>query len=396
MTADASQPKKILIVTGYLKVGGGAEKVAANLGNYLTDQGYETHLLTFYETEHKFPYHGIYHSFNEQVKTNRLAKIPQVPIRIWRIYRYAKRHDIDIAYSFLEEANFYVLFAKLFFIRRLPVIASVRNNIRYRGRLFNTIAKYLYPQAKQIVAVTRAIEQILIADFALTNTTTIYNSLDMQLVEEKKEQPLPHEYQWIAEHPGRVCMTIGRLTYQKATWRMIRAFSQVVATEPDAILVILGEGELQGRLEQLVVDCGLEENVFLIGNHLNVYQFLNAADVFVFSSLFEGMPNTMLEALSVGLPIVSTDCVSGPREILAPEVGIEAELAYPHQSAYGTLTQRFDDDMVFASPATTTLTAAEVQLATAILATPTGTKSGIDRAQDFTYQNIMSEWEGLI
>jgi len=81
-----SNPKpKILIVTGVLWIGGGAEKVAANLGNYFTDQGYESHLLTFYEAPDKYPYHGIYHSFNETAKTHRLFKLFGIPWRIWRI-----------------------------------------------------------------------------------------------------------------------------------------------------------------------------------------------------------------------------------------------------------------------------------------------------------------------
>ncbi|MFW0871381.1 MAG: glycosyltransferase [Patescibacteria group bacterium] len=395
--------KKILIVTGYLKVGGGAEKVAANLGNYLSDQGYETHLLTFYEVEHKYPYHGIYHSFNERVKTNRLAKIPQIPIRIWRIYRYAKKHDIDTAYSFLEEANFYTLFAKLFFIRKLPVIASVRNNIHYRGRLFNTIAKYLYPRAEKIVAVTRAVEEILIEDFALSNTTTIYNSLDLDLVEKKRAEALPAEYQWIAEHQGPVCITIGRLTYQKAQWRMIRAFAWLLDTHPDAVLIILGEGELREALEQLVRDLGVEERVFLIGNQLNVYQFLNNADLFIFSSLFEGMPNTMLEALSLGLPIVSSDCVSGPREIIAPEIGVQETIAYPYYNQYGTLTERFGDERIFDALDATPLDQREDQFAQAISKhLASGFVKGDTytayqaRAQDFSYYTIMQEWEGLL
>ena len=132
---------KVLIVTGVLWIGGGAEKTAANLGNYLTDQGYETHLLTFYEAVEQYPYYGIYHTFDEGKKKNWWHKLPNIPLRIWKIHRYAKQHKINVVYAFLEEASFYVLIAKKLFFWRRKVIVSVRNNTDRLGRLFQIASK---------------------------------------------------------------------------------------------------------------------------------------------------------------------------------------------------------------------------------------------------------------
>ena len=398
-----SKPK-ILIVTGVLWIGGGAEKVAANLGNYFTDQGYETHLLTFYEAPEKYPYHGIYHSFNESPKGHRLFKLFGIPLRIWRIAKYARAHDIDIAYTFLEEANFYVLLAKRFFMRRLPVVVSVRNNIRTRGWLFQRLCAWLYPSAKSVVAVTKQVEHMLIEDFALPNTTTIYNSLDMPYIAARAKEPLLPEYQWLNQ-ASPLCISMGRLIPQKGQWHLIRAFSQVLASHPSAQLVVLGEGEYKAQLQQLASDCGLADSVHFIGKHPNVYQFLQAADIFVFSSLFEGMPNTMLEALSLGLPIVSTDCPSGPREIIAPDLAVNAETNYPHETPYGILTTPFAiKEAFFDTPAKRPLMPAELQLATCITdvltrdwkrgPAYTAYKQRITEA--FTYEQIMQEWEAVL
>ena len=400
-----SKPQpKILIVTGVLWIGGGAEKVAANLGNYFTDQGYETHLLTFYEAPDKYPYHGIYHSFNETPKGHRLFKLFGIPHRIWRIAKYARAHDINIAYTFLEEANFYVLLAKRLFVRRLPVVVSVRNNIRTRGWLFQRLCAWLYPSAKSVVAVTKQVEQMLIADFSLPNTTTIYNSLDMPYIAARAKEPLPSEYQWLNQ-ASPLCISMGRLIPQKGQWHLIRAFSQVVASYPSAQLVVLGEGEYKAQLQQLVSDCGLADSVHFIGKHPNVYQFLQAADIFVFSSLFEGMPNTMLEALSLGLPIVSTDCPSGPREIIAPDLAVNAETNYPHKTPYGMLTTPFAiKEAFFETPTERPLMPAEAQLADSISdvltrnwtrgLAYTAYKQRITEA--FTYEQIMQEWEAVL
>ena len=403
MAANGSKKPKVLIVTGVLWVGGGAEKVAANLGNYLTDQGYETHLLTFYEAPQKYPYHGIYHTFNEQPKT-RLQKVFQVPVRIWKIARYARRHKITVAYTFLEEANFYTLVAKLLFRRRLPVIVSVRNNLNQRGRLFRWLSKKLYPHAQAVVSVTRAVEHMLQVDYGLHNTTTIYNSLDMEHVERQVGQPLPAAYQWLSDAQPLI-ITIGRLIQQKGQWHLIRAFSAVQQAHPDATLVILGEGEYRERLQQLVDDCGLSERVHFIGKHENVYQFLASADVFAFSSLWEGMPNTMLEALSVGLPIVSTDCVSGPREIIAPEVGTIESIHYPHGSPYGILTPVPDNaPPIWQAPAVQPLIPEEVELAAALKQVlderwfrgPAHTEYRRRIATAFDKKTIMQQWEALL
>lgn len=401
--ATARKPR-VLIVTGVLWIGGGAEKVAANLGNYFTDQGYEAHLLTFYEAPEKYPYHGIYHSFNESPKRHRLLKLFRVPWRIWQIAWYIKRHKIDVAYTFLEEANFYTLLAKLLFVRRVPVIVSVRNNIRQRGRLFRWLSARLYPKAHRVVSVTRVVEEMLTTDFGLTNTTTIYNSLDMPYISARAQAPLPAEYQWLHEQ-SPLLITIGRLIQQKGQWHMIRAFAEVVKTHPQATLVMLSEGEYRPQLESLIAACGLTDRVHLLGKHANVYQFLAAADLFVFTSLWEGMPNTMLEALSVGLPIITPDCPSGPREIIAPDVAVTDTPTYPLQTPYGTLLEPFPiAEPIWESPAHTPLTKTErVWAETVVTALTAGRVKGpqhtahIERIEQcFTYEPIMQAWEQLL
>ena len=222
------------------------------------------------------------------------------------------------------------------------------------------------------------------------------------MIEAEKQELLPQEYVWLQESNRRpLFITIGRLIQQKGQWHLIRAFTQVVKQYPRATLLILGEGEYRDKLQTLIADCDLQDHVFLLGNHSNVYQFLNQADVFVFSSLWEGMPNTMLEALAVGLPIVSTDCISGPREIIAPELDINEDIAYPYTNQLGILTKTPENlPPIWNAPTTTPLTKEEAQLATAILAMSEHKNANTNnthhtRAHDFAYEQIMQEWEKL-
>lgn len=408
LDVPAQAKKRVLIVIGTLAIGGGAEKVAATIGSQLTARGHEVHLLSFYEAAHKYPFTGIYHTEGEPIITNRFKKLWRVPQRVWRIRRYARLHDIDVAISFLEEANFYTILAKLCGHWRLPVIVSVRNNVSKREWPFRLATRLLYPFAKSVVSVTKAVEVVLQRDFKLTNTTTIYNPLDMELIAARRTVPLPSTLtQHFSATRRPVCISIGRLIHQKGQWHLIRAFTAVRTVHPTATLVILGEGNYRPQLEALIVDCGLSDVVSLIGNHDNVYQFLAAADIFVFSSLWEGMPNTMLEALAVGLPIISPDCVSGPREILAPDLPVTASVDYPHQTAAGTLTAPLSEDAIWTTPRETALTPEEEQLANVINAALTAQQSASGARTTpaaatpplhtpFTMTTIVREWERLL
>ena len=123
------------------------------------------------------------------------------------------------------------------------------------------------------------------------------------------------EHSWFSPKDKPVLIGMGRLGRQKNFEVLIRAFYMVRA-QLDCRLLILGEGRRHGRLERLVRGLGMTESVQLPGFVENPYPYLAKADLFVLSSLWEGSPNALSEALALGVPVVSTDCESGPREIL--------------------------------------------------------------------------------
>lgn len=125
----------------------------------------------------------------------------------------------------------------------------------------------------------------------------------------------PVEHRWFAPGAPPVVLGVGRLMPQKDFPTLIRAFAAMRA-ERDCRLIILGEGPERVRLETLVHGLGLRDAVELPGFVANPYAYMARAGVFVLSSLFEGLPNALTEALAVGAPLVSTDCPNGPREIL--------------------------------------------------------------------------------
>jgi glycosyltransferase involved in cell wall biosynthesis len=126
---------------------------------------------------------------------------------------------------------------------------------------------------------------------------------------------LPVDHPWFTEKKIPVIMGIGRLTEQKDFSTLIRAFALVREQTP-CRLVILGEGNQRKMLQQLITSLNLEDVVSLPGFVTNPYPWLSRSSLFVFSSRWEGLGNVLIESLALGVPVVSTDCRSGPREIL--------------------------------------------------------------------------------
>jgi glycosyltransferase involved in cell wall biosynthesis len=116
---------------------------------------------------------------------------------------------------------------------------------------------------------------------------------------------------------------------------------------PEVKLVVLGDGFLRLKIENLINLLNLSNKVFLLGNKKNIFPFLFQSNFFVLSSISEGSPNTLIEALAVGLPVVSTDCETGPREILAPDLGSLDKIEYPYIGKYGILSAPLEEDEIW-------------------------------------------------
>jgi glycosyltransferase involved in cell wall biosynthesis len=127
---------------------------------------------------------------------------------------------------------------------------------------------------------------------------------------------LPVEHPWLAKDAPPVVLGVGRLTEQKDFPTLLCAFTEV-AKQRDARLIILGEGQLREALREQARQLGIADKVAFPGFTDNPWAWMRRSAVFVLSSRWEGSPNTLTEALALGTPVVSTDCPSGPRELLS-------------------------------------------------------------------------------
>lgn len=186
---------------------------------------------------------------------------------------------------------------------------------RKRRHLLPGLMARLYPRADAVVAVSEGVRQDLLARFPLSpaQVHTIYNPVITPALLAARDAPLDDP--WFAPGAPPVLLNVAQLRVQKDQATLLRAFAQIRQQRP-ARLLILGEGNQRGPLETLARELGIAADVRLAGFVPNPLAYMRRAAVFVLSSAWEGLPTVLIEALACGCPVVSSDCPSGPREIL--------------------------------------------------------------------------------
>jgi GalNAc-alpha-(1->4)-GalNAc-alpha-(1->3)-diNAcBac-PP-undecaprenol alpha-1,4-N-acetyl-D-galactosaminyltransferase len=242
---------------------------------------------------------------------------------LWRLRRLRQEiraSEPDVVISFMDWMNVLVLLAGLTLNK--PVVVSIRTDPRrhHIGRIWSLLRRLLYPRAHAVVVQSEEVRRWAQRFVRKEMIHTIPNPVALPAYR-------PNNALGYSSPPGRTVIAMGRLGPEKGYDLLVRAFAQCAAKYPDWYLVILGEGEERGRLESLAGELGIVERVSIPGQVVGPAELLRQADLFVLSSRFEGFPNALLEAMACGLPVVSTDCPSGPREIIRD--GVDGVLVAP-------------------------------------------------------------------
>ncbi len=189
-----------------------------------------------------------------------------------------------------------------------PPAASLRRS--RNPRLLRLLYRQLFPHARRIIAVSTGIKVDLESQLGIPgdHIRVIHNPCDLEHVERLAIQDPDVSVDWSIP----TLVAAGRLTEQKGFAHLLRAVARV----PGCQLVILGEGEDRSDLARLAAELGIGERVRLLGFRPNPFAYMARAHAFVLSSLWEGLPMALVEAMACGAPVVSTDCHSGPGEIV--------------------------------------------------------------------------------
>lgn len=394
--------KKVNFFIGTLSTGG-AERVVSNLSLNL-NKNIKKNILMFGETSKvDYPYEGELVYLDKDSHSNLLNKFKTILSRIITIRGIKRIDKYTTTISFLEYPNLINVVTST----SGRSVVSVRNHMSTKHNkgvksiLWNASIKYLYPKADIIVAVSEEIKRDLIENYKIKEDKikVIYNSYDIDSIQEKSRERIEDQYEEIFDNP--VVITAGRLNKQKGHWHLIRAFSKIKEEIPNAKLVILGEGELEPYLKELALDLNIREDVHFLGFQQNPFKYVARSKIFVMSSFYEGFPNALAEAMACGVPVISSDCKSGPREILAPNEFEVQKIEYDLSiERYGILLPVCDGNRYGADE---NMIKEEVVMAKAIINLLEDgdkwnyfSKQSLKRIKDFDIGSIIKEWENLL
>ncbi len=327
--------KKIAIVIAELVAGGGAEKVAADLAEEFSQRQYEVTIVTFadllpHETRHAVPARFVHFHLPEQ-RGGLVTQAGLLLRRAWSFRQFFRKEKFDHVFAFLEAANAPCVLAYD------DAVLSVHCNPEHMTRHDWRVFRWLYPRARRVVAVSRQIQDLLEHQAGLRNVSCIYNPVNTRLLNNRAQEAVAEEEDFI--------VAVGRLEDQKRFGLLIDAFA-LSRTSQYCKLLIIGEGSQYAMLAQRIAALGLEQQVRLVGYDANPYKYMAKAHFLVMSSGYEGYPLVLIEALSLGCPVVSTDCPTGPREIINHgQNGLLVENNNPQALAEGIDTLFFDHDL---------------------------------------------------
>lgn len=306
--------KKYAILLPSLR-GGGVEKVSLILADELTKRGFDLDLV-------------VVNTINSAYTPNPNIKLVdlnahQIRYALPALVKYLRTVQPEVMFSAETPVNSLALAAKL--IARFPkhMVVSEHNHLssvvkhatRMGDHIRPLLVKYLYPQADLIVPVSNGIAQDLIGTYKLNKNKIrpVYNMFDIQaIISNSKAQA---EHPWLEKNDLPLIINTGRLSPQKDQETLLKAFA-ILRSRMACRLLILGEGPERARLAQLAQELNITDDVLMPGFVSNPFAFMARAKVFVLSSAWEGLPTALIEALACGTPVVSTDCPSGPSEIL--------------------------------------------------------------------------------
>ena len=305
---------RVLLVSATLE-GGGAERQLSELANYWAARDVTVTLVTWTGADATdfFRLHSRVRRVRLNVVSDERGFLRRFAFNVRRIRslrRVLLAERPTAVLSFLTETNVLTILAALGLRTRLVI--SERANPAFDttvSRVWSALRRCLYSRSDLVVAQTHAAAQ-WVASNCGARTRVIRNVLRILPVLEREREPL--------------IVAVGRLARQKGFDLLVRAFSQVAADFPRWSVAILGEGTERKSLLQLSSDLGVADRVVLIGQVEDVDSWLARAAVVVQPSRFEGFPNALLEAMGMGVAVISADCPSGPSDLI--EDGVNGRL----------------------------------------------------------------------
>lgn len=386
-----------MLITQCLK-GGGAEKVVANLSISLSNYC-NIIIVSYKKDKDEFIHEGKRINLNIPGGNKSLiARIDNALERIKIIRSLKEKYQIDYSISFVPQTDYANVLSKTKKCKNIIEISS-NSMAAFETKKSRILRQIVLNKADQIVTVSEGSRLQVIRKFNLKQekVKTIYNPIDTSRIKEEASQPTITKINL----PLKFIIAIGSFRKPKGHWHLIKSFASIMDKIPEYSLIILGEGEYREKYLTLANSLNIPKERFLMPGYVsNPYSLISKADLLVFSSIYEGFGNVIVEAMCCGVPVISSDCDFGPREILEPNSNILKKTESIEYCKYGCLVKPFNMEDISMS---TKLSDTELMLAEGIikvLKNPVQReeykKLGLERCKDFDVNVALSNWIKLM
>ncbi len=312
------RPIKLAFVLPTLRVGG-VEKVFVEIANGLAARGYDVSILTM-QLEGEL-----------QPCVHKEVRIVDLHARrilsfVFKFAAFLRREKTEVIFTSVYSTGFSSILSRMLCQSDARIVVGAHNLFdakvnqadnwkdRYTLRF---LCKHLFPKADAYAAVSKGVAHNLASSLALDRNKfrVIHNPVVNAQLKQLSRQPCDHP--WLKQHRSfRTVVAVSRIVRQKGIDDLIGAFAIVLKNVPDTKLIVVGNGPLLEKMQNMADTAGVSGSVDFVGFDPNPLRFMRRADLFVSSSHWEGFGNTIVEALACGTPVVATDCPFGPREIL--------------------------------------------------------------------------------
>jgi glycosyltransferase involved in cell wall biosynthesis len=321
---------------------GGGEKQMVEIANALAARGHRIDLLVLK------PVGQLTDRVSPNVRVVSLD-VRRMALSLLPLMAYLRRERPAVLLALDEYSHLLSLIARILTRTSTKIILRIGNMLtelfaRYEGksRLMPFLIRRLYKKADAVVANSKGVADNVceVTGIAREKVLVILNPKDLAAIRAQAQKPA---HAWLMKKTLPVVVAVGRLRVQKNFSLIIRSFAAMLPVLP-ARLLIVGGGREEPRLRALIEELKVGESVELVGYTDNPYAYMAKADVFVSASLWEGLPNALMEAMVCGVPVIAADCSSGPRELLAPGSDYTLRLKKGlEQARYGILTAVNDE-----------------------------------------------------
>ncbi len=301
------QKYKIALV-GYMLSNGGAERVLSILSQYFHQSNFDVHNIIMIDKV-SYEYGGKLINIGE-LRNKSNGFINKVN-RFIEFRKYVKKQNFDLIIDFRFRVVYFQEFFIYKFIYKKPIIQTVHSG-RYESYLFKykVLSNCIFKNFDKIVTVSLAQQELIEKDLNFTNLQTIYNPIDLNDIKEicNTQDKIYFNFEYI--------VAVGRLAESKQFCKLIEAYLKSDLLIHNIHLVIVGDGPELGKIKKLIEDTSSSKYIHLEGQIDQPYRVMKQAKFLVQSSLFEGLPMVLIEALSCETPVIAFDCFSGPNEII--------------------------------------------------------------------------------